>query len=224
MVGTNNVLVDDDKDAYDGPGTMDLSGRHQYRHALLAPTSRDGAGRLVRMCSWCKTLERNQTWVIKEAIEEADLLDALHLSRITHTICANCYCQLMKDIGTALREGSDRLRLVRRGRRSARRRQPRLTTKSNRPSGLKRHMPMSERMSHLYWTPAEPMLTRERTHADNRLHPPPVRVGEPRTRAYKGSAFAKRPDASPTPAPIRTDEYRPREKVYDKLSPKPVLN
>jgi CheY-like chemotaxis protein len=53
MVDTNILLVDDDKDtcasmsdivldigytvdmAYDGPGALELSGRHQYRLALL---------------------------------------------------------------------------------------------------------------------------------------------------------------------------------------------
>jgi len=76
---------------------------------LLAPASRDGAGRLVRMCSWCKKIERNQAWVkIEEAVEEVGLLDALHLSRITHTICPECYRQMMREFRTALSEGNDR--------------------------------------------------------------------------------------------------------------------
>lgn len=82
---------------------------HPRTIPLLSPGTRDDACPLVRMCSWCKTIERNQAWVkIVEAVEEVGLLDALHLSRITHTICPDCYRQMMKETRRALSEGNDR--------------------------------------------------------------------------------------------------------------------
>jgi len=73
------------------------------RNIPLLSLGTDNVRRLVRMCSWCKKIERNQAWVkIQETIEEVGLLDALHLHRITHTICPDCYRQMMKETGTAL--------------------------------------------------------------------------------------------------------------------------
>jgi hypothetical protein len=80
---------------------------HPTPMPLLAPGN-DDARSLVRMCSWCKKIERNQAWVkIEEAVEKIELLDALHLYRITHTICPDCYRQMMKETRTVLRESSE---------------------------------------------------------------------------------------------------------------------
>jgi hypothetical protein len=58
---------------------------------LLDPFAPKDQGKLLRMCSWCKKIENDGSWLeIEEAVERLGLFDKLPLPEITHGICDGC--------------------------------------------------------------------------------------------------------------------------------------
>lgn len=46
---------------------------------------------LIRMCSWCKSIETGDGWApLEEAIAVMQLFDSTRLPEITHGMCSNC--------------------------------------------------------------------------------------------------------------------------------------
>jgi len=58
---------------------------------LLDPCATKSPAELVRMCAWCKKIDKHGCWLeVEDAIEQLRLFDRLTLPAITHGICDAC--------------------------------------------------------------------------------------------------------------------------------------
>ena len=57
-------------------------------------------GKLLRMCSWCKKIEMDQTrWSeVEDAVDELRLFERDKVPGITHGVCPSCSDQLMASL------------------------------------------------------------------------------------------------------------------------------
>lgn len=77
----------------------------EYRCYLLREDARPPLTMLqrpgmIRMCSWCKRAEVDGRWQeLEDAIARLGLFERTDLPGITHTLCAECYRDLMDEAG-----------------------------------------------------------------------------------------------------------------------------
>jgi hypothetical protein len=62
---------------------------------LLDPCAPRNPAELVRMCAWCKKIDKGGCWLeIEDALEQLRLFDHRTLPAITHCICDSCLTSL----------------------------------------------------------------------------------------------------------------------------------
>ena len=88
-------------------GFIQIHGRllkHEDRDpmAILVANATRRSERFLSMCSWCKKIHIDKSWVeVEKAIEMLDLFGASRQPRLTHGVCPGCFEQIIQSLSVS---------------------------------------------------------------------------------------------------------------------------